>query len=143
MSLENVIRCHQCRKIFTYLGYGPELCPECRKKDEEDFTKVKSYLRENPGKTLAQTAEDCDVKIETIRQWLRDERLEYSKAGDTGITCEKCGKPIRSGHICNECRAANARMAGELSAMVAKKPVVKAPEERKDHKDQMRFLGKR
>ncbi len=140
MNLSNVIKCKNCRRIFTYLGYGAKLCPECRKIDEKEFQKVKNYLRDFPGRTLNQTAEDCDVKPETIRNWLREERLEYTEAKDTGLICENCGKPIISGHLCEECKMAVSRAAGELSRSMERAPEVTKVKTQSG--DRMRFLSR-
>lgn len=41
-------------------------------------------------------AEELDVSVKQIRQWIREERLSLSVAGADGIVCETCGKPIRT-----------------------------------------------
>ncbi len=141
MDLNKVFTCGKCRRMFQYPGYGPKLCPECKKQDDEDYEKVKTYLRDNPGRTLYQTSEDCNVSIEEIRGWLKDERLEYKGEGSTGLVCEHCGAPITSGKLCDECRMAYSRAAGEMARSLSrpteekKKPV--------HNGDRMRFLGGR
>ncbi len=140
MGLENVTTCKVCRRIFQYPGFGPELCPLCRKADEEEFQKVKTFLRDNPGSTLSVTSEACGVSQAHIRLWLRDERLEYDVEGDTGLVCEECGKPIRSGRLCDGCRLTKARVAGELTRSVERPE--NAPV-RSDMGERMRFLGRR
>lgn len=141
MNLSNVIQCKICRRMFQYSGYGDKLCPSCKTEDEENFQKVKTYLRDNPGKTLMQTSEDCEVPVERIRAWLKDERLEYTGAGDTGLVCEHCGKPITSGTMCEECRQSFARAAGEMQRSI-EKPVPEHIKKKHDG-DKMRFLGRR
>jgi len=141
MSLENVIHCKICKRMFQYVGFGDKICPACKEKDEEDFQRVKTYLRDNPGRTVNQTAEDCDVPTERIRAWLRDERLEFTGTGETGLTCERCGAPIMSGTICDVCRQTLNKVAGEMQRSVdhkVDKPVVKDK-----MKDKMFILGKR
>ena len=126
--------------MFQYPGFGSKYCPSCRKKDEEDYNRVKTYLRDNPGRTLYQTSEDCEVKIEVIREWLKDERLEYKGDGETGLTCERCGAPITSGKLCDECRMAYSKAAGEMASSVSRSVENKPP----SHSgDKMRFLGRR
>ncbi len=104
------------------------------------FDRVKTYLRDNPGRTLDQTARDCDVPPAQIREWLKEERLEFSGDGETGLVCEHCGKPIMSGKLCDECRMAYARAAGEMKRSVAR-PTEEKPKKNTD-KDRMRFLGR-
>ncbi len=140
-GLDSFKQCRICRKMFQYPGFGAEVCPMCKKEDEEMFERVKTYLRDNPGMTLHQTAKACEVPEKRIREWLKEERLEYTGTGDTGLTCEHCGKPITSGKICNECRMSLSKVAGEMKRSV-EKPVAERPKKTHDG-DKMRFLGKR
>lgn len=141
MGLESIKRCKICRAMFQYSGYGPELCPRCKSEDEEKFKMVKSYLRNNPGKTMHQTAIDCEVEEARIRMWLREERLEYANPGDTGLTCEKCGKPITSGTICDECRQGMSKAVAEMARSM-ERPAIEKPVQARNG-DKMRFLGRR
>jgi DNA-directed RNA polymerase subunit RPC12/RpoP len=138
MNIENIRKCTICHHLFQYSGYGRIVCPTCRAQDEEQFKKVKDYLRNNPGRTLIQTAEDCDVPQERIRAWLREERLEYTGTGETGLRCEHCGTPILSGTICETCRQQLNRVAGELRNSI-EKPVETVVKKERD-KEKMRFL---
>ncbi|HHX60494.1 MAG TPA: MerR family transcriptional regulator, partial [Epulopiscium sp.] len=44
----DVKSCKRCGVLFHHV-VGPPLCQKCKKKDEEDFQRVKEYLYENPG----------------------------------------------------------------------------------------------
>ena len=141
MGINDFKKCRICGHLFQYPGFGPQMCPACREEDEELFRRVKNYLRDNPGRTLMQTSEDCGVEVERIRAWLRDERLEYAEVGDTGLVCERCGKPLASGKLCDDCRQSLNRAAGEMMRSVeTPKPIATQKE---DHRDKMRFLGGR
>lgn len=100
--MADIRNCLQCNKIFQYMG-GIALCPICKKADEEDFEKVRVYLRDNPGANMQEVSENTSVKISKINRWLREERLEVSKNSAVSINCEKCGAKIRSGRFCAEC----------------------------------------
>lgn len=109
--------CIRCGRLFNYIG-GVPLCIACKEDDEEEFKRIKKYLQENPGATISQVASELDVSIEKIKKYLREGRLEI--VGDEGIpilTCEKCGKPIKTGRFCNEC---SRNLASELSSVVKK-----------------------
>ena len=142
MGLDNYKKCRVCKGIFLYSGYGPQMCPTCIKQDEEDFKKVKTYLRDNPGRSVTQTAEDCDVKIERIREWLREERLEFTDSHGADLKCERCGTSILSGTLCDECRQTLARSVGVMKRSMERAPtsdVIKP----KESGNKMRFLNKR
>ena len=100
----NVKNCRKCKRIFNYV-MGPVLCPRCREEEEEKFQEVKKYVIENPGSGIQEVSEACDVSVNLIRQWLREERLVLSDESPMGINCEHCGRMIKSGRFCSECKS--------------------------------------
>ena len=102
-----VKNCKDCGRLFNYMGGAP-LCDGCRKKLEQKFQEVKQYLDENPNASVNQVSEDNDVSVKQIKQWIREERLSLSEASLDGVTCEHCGRPIRTGRFCEKCKAAMA-----------------------------------
>lgn len=94
--------CGRCGKLFGYVS-GMPICPACKEKDEEAFTKVKKYLYDNPGAPLSVVAEACEVSIEKITRFLREGRLEIMSEGNLILECEGCGKGIKSGKYCSDC----------------------------------------
>ena len=134
----NVRNCRKCGKIFNYVQ-GPPICQSCAQKLEEDFQRVKEYIRSNPAATLASTAEDCEIEVNQIKQWVREERLAFSSAEGSGIVCEKCGKPIISGRFCDECKNSVTRDLRES----IKRPEIPKPQKKPEREsDKMRFLNR-
>ena len=107
-----VKNCKGCGRLFNYMGGAP-LCDACRKKLEEKFQKVKQ-----------------------IKQWIREERLSLSEASLDGITCEHCGRPIRTGRFCEKCKAA---MADSFANSIEKPKPIEPPKKERDG-NRMRFL---
>ncbi len=103
----DVRTCRSCKRIFNYLS-GPNLCPGCREKLEDKFLEVKAYIEEHRGATMQEVSEECDVEVNQIRQWLREERLELMEGSAIMLSCDSCGAPIRSGKFCDKCRGAMA-----------------------------------
>lgn len=134
----NVRNCRKCGRIFNYVT-GPHICPACREAMEEDFQRVKAYIRENKGATITQVAEDCEVEISQIQQWLREERLSLSEESGILLQCESCGAPITSGRYCDACKH---KLASDLSHAVRPQQKAPEPEKRKRDSDKMRFLNK-
>ena len=99
----DVRNCRTCGKLFNYVS-GPFMCPACRENLENKFQEVKKYIQDNRGVGVKDVAEACDVDAGQIRQWIREERLEFSE-GSMELGCEKCGKPITSGRFCAACKA--------------------------------------
>ena len=87
----DVRTCRRCKKLFNY-SMGPIICPVCREEMEGMFQDVKKYVRENPHSDMRTVAEECDVDINQIRQWIREERLEFAEDSAVMLNCEKCGR---------------------------------------------------
>ena len=98
-----VRNCRSCGRLFNYMGER-RFVRRVRKSFEEKFQEVKAFLEENPNSSVETVAEELDVSVKQIRQWIREERLSLSVAGADGIVCETCGKPIRTGRFCEKCK---------------------------------------
>lgn len=133
----NVRNCRKCGKLFNYVA-GVPVCPACKDELEKKFQEVKKYVQDNRGVTIHDVVENCEVDAQQVRQWVREERLEFSGEGVTGITCEKCGATIATGRFCQKCKN---EMTENLNSALPKK-VKEAPAKKKDTKDpaKMRFL---
>ncbi len=132
-----VRNCKQCGRLFNYLG-GVPLCPACKDALEDKFMQTKEFVRDNPGATIQMVSEENDVSIPQIRQWIREERLEFSKDSPVGIECEMCGANIRTGRFCEACKS---RMQNEFSHAYAKPKAEPQPERKLQRdRDKMRFI---
>ncbi len=109
--------CKRCGKLFNYVG-GNAICNTCRHEEEAEFQRIKKYLMENPGASIYQVASELDIRIDKIKKYLRDGRLEI--IGDEGLPvllCERCGKAIKTGKFCDEC---SRNMSAEFSKTASK-----------------------
>lgn len=100
----NVRNCKKCGRLFNYVA-GASVCPACRDQLEEKFQEVKKFIQENPGVGVAEVSEACDVETAQIRQWVREERLEFSSESGVDLACEKCGVAICTGRFCTKCKS--------------------------------------
>ncbi len=132
-----VKNCKTCGRLFNYLG-GKPICQACQKDLEDKFQQVKAYLREHTHAGIQQVAEDNDVDVRQVKQWIREERLTFSKDSPITIECENCGEPIRSGRYCASCVA---KMQSNLGSAINKPKPVEPKKDVRD-KDRMRFLDK-
>lgn len=134
----DVKNCKKCRRLFNYIS-GPAICPQCREELEKKFQEVKKYLFDNRNATIKSVCENCDVEESQIRQWIREERLEFSSGVDIGAFCETCGAPITTGRFCEKCKAS---MINSLSE-AGRRPEAEAPKPVKTqtHENKMRFLN--
>ena len=133
----DVRNCRKCGKVFNYIG-GVPVCPQCKQQQEEDFQKAKEFIRANPNTTVAVVAEECEIDIQMIRQWLREERLTFGSLESSDLVCENCGTKILSGRFCDKCKSSVAK--GLTDAI--KKPEIEKPVQKKEPGgNKMRFLG--
>lgn len=99
----NVRNCRRCKRLFNYV-VGPYFCPQCREDMEAEFQVVKKYVQDHKNADIHVVAEECSVDPSQIRQWVREERLVFSDDCPVGLNCERCGKMIKSGRFCDECK---------------------------------------
>ena len=97
MALAN---CDRCGRLFNRVTRN--ICPDCIREEEQMFDEIKAYLREHEGATVTEVSEATGVAEERILHYLRDGRLVLS--GTMSYPCESCGKPIRTGRFCTECK---------------------------------------
>lgn len=128
--------CKRCRVLFHHV-VGAQLCERCKKKDEEDFVKVKEYLYENPGASMTKVCEDLDVTVRQIQQYLREGRLTVSKDSPIGLDCERCGNRIITGRYCDSCRNT---MTNQLSSVAKGMRQEIDGISKDDSKNRMRYL---
>lgn len=135
VELRTCVRCH---RMFQYTGYGHVYCPECKKKDEEDFVRIRECIEEYGVASMIELSNMTGISVKRIKEYLREGRLEIPENSTVYIKCEKCGTNIRSGRFCAECAAKLSRDLREGlgfdEAQVGEKP--------KTSKGKMRFLQK-
>ncbi|MCR5756027.1 MAG: flagellar protein [Acetatifactor sp.] len=133
----DIRNCRGCGRIFNYVA-GALLCQSCRDKMEVKFQEVKEYIRANPGVSMTEVSEACDVEPTQIQQWLREERLEVTEASAIYLSCEGCGANIRSGRYCDKCKAT---MTNGFRNVMRQSAPVQAPTPKNEKENpRMRFL---
>lgn len=134
----DVRNCAKCKRLFNYVS-GRPICPNCKKDLEDEFTKVRDYIRNNPDAGIGEVAEVCEVDVKEIRQWIREERLSFTKDSAVGIECEKCGVNIRTGRFCDQCKK---DVVDNLSSVYKENKVEENPFAKQKTENKMRFLNK-
>lgn len=88
---------------MVFKGVGEYHCEDCGAVDYDDYGKVRRYIEEHKGATAAQIESAIGISQRTIRQMLKDGRLEVTADSRAFLHCEVCGKAIRYGEYCQEC----------------------------------------
>jgi len=118
--------CRKCKRIFPYIA-GMQICESCRREEEKLFEKVWEFLRDNPGTSMPEVAEELDVPYEQLMKYVREGRIQV-KAPDGRLImfCERCGDIIKSGRICDKCEGGLTRefqsVAKDMQGRVSRTP---------------------
>jgi ribosomal protein L32 len=106
--------CPRCGKIFTKVS--SPICKECEKAEIDKFDEVRLYVKENPNSSAQDVAEACEVTIKRLLHWVREGKLDISEGMADLNLCSKCGRPIKSGRLCDRCAK---NTANAIAGMVA------------------------
>lgn len=101
--MAEMISCKICGRFFEPNSFL-NICSICKTRDDEIYGKLRDYLIQNPRSKIYDVSKLLDIPVYHIRRYLREERLEIVEKDNSFLTCEKCGKPLRSGRFCNDCR---------------------------------------
>lgn len=112
MSL-NVKKCKRCGKIFQYMGR--DMCPECVEKIDDCFVMIRDYLDEHPNAGIGEVSEALEIDEKIILDFIKSGRILLKEAV---LKCMSCGRPIRCGEMCDECKA---KITNKLAAAVKSK----------------------
>ena len=139
--------CPKCGGVMIFKGVGEYQCEKCKEVAYDDYGKVRNYIELHPGTTAAEIEEKIGVKQKTIRQLLRESRIQVAADSKTFILCEICKKPIRSGRFCSNCEKNYHKGIEEKlrkESMLKKMQSMKGMENKKevDNKSSNRYMGK-
>ncbi len=133
----DIVNCRKCGRLMQRTS-SKRLCPQCEKALEDKFHEVREYIRDNPDVTIMEVSRELDVSVEQLKQWVREERLLFSKAEGSGIQCVSCGVPIATGKYCAKCKV---EMSHTLENAYDKKVTLATQQPQSSAKGKMRFLG--
>lgn len=125
--MPEVKNCRRCSRIFMY-STGPQICDACKKLEDEDFEKVRVFVRDFPGASVQEVSRETEVPTHLIYRFLKEGRLEVAESSPIALQCENCGNRIKSGRFCISCskRLANEMMnAGQSLRETSNKPTEK------------------
>lgn len=109
MTLAN---CEVCNRLFAQT-VSP-MCPDCAKKEEDDFERVSHYLRENRQATINEIVDALEVPKGLILKFLRMGRLEQRES--LSYPCEGCSTLITKGNYCEICQVKKQLIMDQVSS---------------------------
>ena len=95
--------CPVCGGLFRYVSRN--ICPSCIEVEEKEFDTVRRYIWDHKGVRIMEVSEATGVSEDKIIRFLKDGRLLAKGLIVDGLACDRCGKPISEGKMCEACRA--------------------------------------
>ncbi|MCH5343039.1 MAG: hypothetical protein J1E64_03295 [Acetatifactor sp.] len=95
--------CNECGGVMIFKGVGEYHCEKCGAVDYDDYGKVRLYIESHKGANAKEVEDATGVTQRSIRQMLKDSRIEVAEGSKVMMKCEACGQPIRSGQFCPQC----------------------------------------
>lgn len=97
------LHCALCGGVMVFKGVGEYECEDCGNRDYDDYGKVRLYIEKHRGATAVDVEKGTGVSQKSIRQMLKEDRLEVAEGSRAFMHCEICGADIRSGRYCTKC----------------------------------------
>lgn len=97
------LKCKMCGGDMVFEGVGEYRCEVCGQKDYDDYGKVRHYLEKNGVTNMSLIAESTGVDLEEIRKMVKEARFNVSDQSGILLMCERCGRMISSGNLCQRC----------------------------------------
>ena len=107
--------CPKCNTLFVKTQFR-SVCDACFKEEEKAYETVYKFLRkrENRKALLHEVVEGTGVDEDLILKFIRNGRIQLSNFPNLGYPCEKCGKSIREGRICDSYTSDNNEQLHQL-----------------------------
>src|SRR5690625_303533 len=95
--------CENCNAVFVKTVRN--ICQECFNEEEKAFEIVYRFLmrRKNRQATIMEIVDATGVEENLIIKFIKEKRLRTTQFPNLSYPCEKCGKPINTGKLCNDC----------------------------------------
>lgn len=126
MAIEN---CERCGTL--YHKTIKNICGKCVQQEEEDYKKVRLYLKRHKTVEITTVSEDTGVDLDLIYQFLQEGRIVLGSGVASGYPCKQCGTAIQSGSLCSTCEGERNNLQQTLAAAAQEQPAVQVVEQPK------------
>lgn len=102
--MDELSNCPKCGGLFVKNKFR-DICQNCWKEEEEAYNAVYQFIRkrENRAATIHQVVDATGVDEDLILKFIKTGRLKLTQFPNLGYPCDRCGKIIQNGKICNSC----------------------------------------
>lgn len=111
MELRN---CRKCKKLFISIS-GRITCQECYEEKEKSYDRVFEYLSKNPDASVGDICKATKVTEDSIVELVKNKKIALNVSVE--YKCEICGKKIKVGKVCEECKK---KVSKELDKVIDK-----------------------
>ena len=99
------------------------LCRDCLEHEDQDFLRVREWVREHPGASVEETSGATGVTAAAIIGFVHSGRLEWAQWHPEDMTCEVCGA---AGTLARHCLACHERLMNGFGPGSSLAPLVEA-----------------
>ncbi len=102
--MAELINCPRCGSIYVENKFR-DVCDKCNKDEDRLFREVYDFLRKRENRAASQerVMEVTGVTEDMLYKWVKKGRLQTRLFPNLGYPCDKCGKIISGGKLCESC----------------------------------------
>ncbi|WP_421381466.1 TIGR03826 family flagellar region protein [Bacillus salacetis] len=102
--MSELLNCPKCNGLFIKSQFR-DTCENCYREEEKKYEEVYQFLRkrENRAASIERVVEVTGVEEKLIHKWVRKGRLQTAHFPNMGYPCDKCGRIIPKGKLCERC----------------------------------------
>ncbi len=102
--MADILNCPRCNKIFV--KNLRDVCTDCYREEENDYQTVHQFVRKRDNRmaSIIEVEQETGVDKTLIYKFIRQGRIHLASFPNLAYPCESCGKMIREGRICGECK---------------------------------------
>ncbi|MDY0408921.1 TIGR03826 family flagellar region protein [Virgibacillus soli] len=95
--------CSRCGAVFV--KQIRDICHNCYQEEEKAFKIVYAFLtkQKNREATIQDIVEATEIEEELIIKFIKEGRLRQSQFPKLSYPCERCGRQIVTGKLCQTC----------------------------------------
>lgn len=104
--------CRYCGGTLKKLETGHCVCLQCGKENYDDLQTIRMFLEQNGPSSAIVIEQATGIKRGVINRYFRDEYLEIPEYSSVMRSCIRCGSPIRTGSLCDNCKSKPQKSSG-------------------------------
>jgi len=100
-KLSNLMNCKKCGRLYSSKN-GSSLCSRCNEDIDDEFTRVREYIYDNPTSSVKDVSAATSVDTDAILKWIREGKIVLGESSKIAF-CERCGEHTEGDRFCPKC----------------------------------------